>query len=338
MMRSLYKLRKEALLGFSLMLLLTGCTTTDNSKDPSNTEENTIITSEEPNEPVESDTATTQPTSSDAEQAQPAPDSIASAASAKDAIARLEVQLPSRTPAEADQLLIELETFYQDHEQQLTDQFLSEPYVASLQQLNTPVSEEDLAALPAPTRILVDDTIAGKYRLIQSEGMVYPIVDYRELSEYAPYLSKAMSDYLLLMADESDVPSMNDASVSITWDELSKRTLAAETYLNTYPDSPRHMHVKGMLQRNLIVMLNGSSNTTVLENGFRLKAEVRTTLEQAASSPLTFTGQAAQEYLALVDEISANYSPKDTIDSNDPNYNRISQYIDSVMQRIETEF
>lgn len=234
--------------------------------------------------------------------------------------------------------MTELEAFYREHDQQLAEQFIAEPYFSTLQQLSVPISKEDLENLPEPAHTLVADAIAGKYRLVEGEGIVYPIVDYRALLDYAPYLSEAMSEYLKLMAEESDVPSMSDAAVSIPWEELSKRTLAAETYLDNYPDSPRHMNVKGMLQRNLVVMLNGSSNTSVFENGFRLKADVKAALTQAAaSSDTTFTGEIAKQYLALIDEISANYSAQETIDSNDPNYNRISRFIDSVMGRIEKE-
>ncbi|GMK39836.1 hypothetical protein PCCS19_28910 [Paenibacillus sp. CCS19] len=338
MIRSLFKFRLEVLLSFSLLLLLTACTSSSNETVPTTTEEQTPVNTEETNKQSDSDVPPTQPAAPVAEPTEPSAQSIAAAASAKEAIAILEAQLPALEPAQADQLFIELESFYRDHDQQFAEQFIAEPYFSSLEQLAGPISEEDLANLPEPAHTLVADAIAGKYRLVESEGIVYPIVDYRALLDYAPYLSEAMRDYLKLMAEESDDPSMKDAAVSIPWEELSKRTLAAETYLDTYPDSPRHMNVKGMLQRNLVVMLNGSSNTSVFENGFQLKSDVKAVLKQTAtSSASTFTGQMAKQYLALIDEISANYSAQDQIDSNDPNYNRISQFIDSVMAHIETE-
>lgn len=338
MSRSLFKFRLEVLLGFSLLLLLIGCTTSGNETVPTTTEEQTPVDTEETNKQSDSDVPPTQPAVPDAEPTEPSAQSIAAAASAKEAIASLEAQLPALTPAQADQLMIELEAFYRDHDQQLAEQFIAEPYFSSLQQLSVPISKEGLENLPEPAHTLVADAIAGKYRLVEGEGIVYPIVDYSALLDYAPYLSEAMRDYLKLMAEESDVPSMNDAAVSVPWEELSKRTLAAETYLDTYPDSPRHMNVKGMLQRNLVVMLNGSSNTSVFEKVFRLKADVKAVLVQTAtSSESTFTGQMAKQYLALIDEISANYSSQDQIDSNDPNYDRISRFIDSMMGRIEKE-
>ena len=110
-----------------------------------------------------------------------------------------------------------------------------------------------------------NDLIDSGYKLEAIEGMINPIVDYRWVAKYNNYISKDLIDYYELCAIESDELSAKDAGLTITWNELGNRVLAAESYLSKYPHSLASEEAAFRYEQYLWMYLLGLNNTPIVD-------------------------------------------------------------------------
>lgn len=105
------------------------------------------------------------------------------------------------------------------------------------------------------------------YKFIQLEGSVEPIIDFRFVDNYKDLVSSEMLDYGKFKAQESDEIWAADAGIVITLDELGRRIVSAETFLQSYPDAREKAAVKSDLGNYLHGFLGGLPNTPVVSEG-----------------------------------------------------------------------
>lgn len=97
------------------------------------------------------------------------------------------------------------------------------------------------------------------FKLETSEGIYYPIINYEVYKKFQPYVKADIAAYIDIMADESNQTTTSDAAISVSWDELIRRTLEKEAFLTNFPNSNR----ASAIQNSLIVhyIFYGSDNS-----------------------------------------------------------------------------
>ncbi|MCD9024108.1 hypothetical protein [Cohnella silvisoli] len=206
-------------------------------------------------------------------------------------------------PAEADEIVRALEAFYEKNLPDAGKKFEADNVQQVLTALKWPISEEQAASIKVDTiKRLVQETLGGGYKLETAEGFIFPIVDYGKLLSYGDRVTTPMKTYLDLMATESESASAEDGGLIITLDELSSRTLAAESYVVNFPDSPERSRVEGQFINYLSMYLVGLDNTPIFDyDTFVLLPAVKKQYEQmVASHAGTITGQMTKQLLDVL--------------------------------------
>jgi hypothetical protein len=206
-------------------------------------------------------------------------------------------------PVDADELVRVLETYYDSHLEAAAKKYEADNVQQTLSALEWPISEEIASGIKDDSiRQLVQETLAGGYKLETSEGFIFPIVDYGQLLSFEDRVSIPMKTYLDLMATESDNASAEDGGLIISWNELASRTLASESYVVNFPDSPERSKVEDRFINYLTMYLIGLDNTPIFDyETFVLLPDVKKQYEQmVASHSGTVTGQLVKQLLDIL--------------------------------------
>ena len=258
----------------------------------------------EPNEPTES--ASLPPTQDSGELiAKHYRELTLAGVPAPEAYDELKKSMEQVQPAQADDLIRTLEQFYEQDLPKAEKAFEDSKVQQALSKLDWPFTEQAITELKdEEVRTLVENTVAGGYKVETAEGMYFPVVDYGRLLTYGDQVTISMKAYLDLMARESDAPSAKDAALVISWDELASRLLASESYLVTFPDTPERKRVEYSFLRYLSSYFIGMSNTPIFDfETFAIRPELKSQYEQmAASHGETIVGQYAKEFLSILEE------------------------------------
>ncbi|MFS0724123.1 hypothetical protein [Paenibacillus sp. 1P07SE] len=108
---------------------------------------------------------------------------------------------------------------------------------------------------------LVNEASVRGYKLETSEGLFYPVVNYSIFHEFREHVSEDIDSYILIMAEESREAAVKDAAIVIGYQQLVRRTLTMERFLDDYPRSNRTAKVKGLFERYKAMTFYGTSNT-----------------------------------------------------------------------------
>lgn len=226
------------------------------------------------------------------------------AAQAKDIAAFIDERMPEAPVAAADKMVSGLLDYYEDDSPRVEKAFDSEDVQAALMAAEWPVTLENAAQIEDERiRALTLDTLQGGYKLMMAEGYIFPQVDYGAWMRHAARLSPELADYIGLMALESDQPSVVDAGLTVSWDELGGRALQAETFLRTHHDAEAYAEVQKLFERYMAVYLQGVDNTPIYSyEDYRLSEEVEASYRKLASdNPGTAAAGAVNGYLQLLE-------------------------------------
>ncbi|MFF2912017.1 hypothetical protein [Paenibacillus sp. NPDC057934] len=110
-------------------------------------------------------------------------------------------------------------------------------------------------------RTLLETAGESGYKLETAEGTYFPVIDYGAYRKYKVYVTNDISDYLTMMAAESDLPSAKDNGLVIAWTEVAARALAAEQFTKSYPKSNRITAAKQLYAKYIASTFYGLNNT-----------------------------------------------------------------------------
>jgi hypothetical protein len=108
---------------------------------------------------------------------------------------------------------------------------------------------------------LLDKTKNSGYKVETAEGLFFPIIDYELYKNFSSYVTPDMKDYINIMAEESNKVSAKDAALVIGWDEVLKRVLSQEKFINTHKDSVKVDEIKQLYKKYVTFALYGANNT-----------------------------------------------------------------------------
>ena len=149
---------------------------------------------------------------------------------------------------------------------------------------------------------LLTKIIDGKYKLVNIEGSCYPIIDYEAIGKYNKYLTDEMKGYIDIKAKESNEPSMMDAALVISWDELANRMLGVEKYLVKYPEGIKEEELTRLYGNYLVVYLSGTDNSPIYNyETKKIFDDVLNSYKKlVATNKGTITGDTVKKYIELI--------------------------------------
>lgn len=212
-------------------------------------------------------------------------------------------QLPSE---DADKLVRELVSRYEEELPSRQDSFYKENVAAALNKLDWPITQDNVKQIQDESiRALVEGTLADGYKLEAVEGSIFPIVDYGSMRKYANALSAAYSSYIELLAQQSDQKAMSDGGLVITWDQFADRIVAYDQYITKYATSPEASKVKTMYEGAMTIYLSGADNSPIYDrdSSYKLLDEVKASYERVAKDYAdSQTGKIIQGYLDVLQQ------------------------------------
>ncbi len=108
---------------------------------------------------------------------------------------------------------------------------------------------------------LLTETLNSGYKIKTAEGMYFPIIDHKLYDKYSLYVTPDMKEYIDIMSTESEKAPAKDAALVIEWDELLKRSLSMEKFINKYPESIKVNEIKKLYENYTSFILFGLDNT-----------------------------------------------------------------------------
>lgn len=113
----------------------------------------------------------------------------------------------------------------------------------------------------AELKELLARTKNSGYKVETAEGFFFPIIDYGFYKNFSSFVTPDMKDYIDIMAVESDKVPAKDAALVIGWDEVLKRALSQEKFINTHKDSVKVNEIKQLYKKYVTFTLYGLNNT-----------------------------------------------------------------------------
>jgi len=108
---------------------------------------------------------------------------------------------------------------------------------------------------------LITKTQNSGYKVETAEGMYFPVIDYEFYKNFSAHVTTDMKDYIDIMAVESNHVPAKDAALVISWDEIVKRTLNQDDFIETHSDSIKIDEIKQLHQKYVTFTLYGANNT-----------------------------------------------------------------------------
>lgn len=143
------------------------------------------------------------------------------------------------------------------------------------------------------------------------EGQAYFVASESSLlRRLGRFLTPATQEYLRLATLEQTRPTASDASVMISWDELSERLAWTDRLLKTYPDAAASDELKRWYLGYLGLYVRGTDNTKLFPGGSRvLDSEVRQSYERYIHKyRSTQSGEFIRAYLEILRRNAYRYT------------------------------
>ncbi len=141
------------------------------------------------------------------------------------------------------------------------------------------------------------------YKLVNLEGQFFNVIDYARLQKYNDYLTDEWKDYLAIMARDSEDLPMADGGLRISYDELAKRLILTENYLNSYVEGGRREEMLELYENKIDVYLKGVPNTPIADRDTNIITdEVLSSYEKTANIENYITSHIVFKYLEAITE------------------------------------
>ncbi|MCJ8014086.1 hypothetical protein MUG84_20450 [Paenibacillus sp. KQZ6P-2] len=212
---------------------------------------------------------------------------LKSPAKQAEAVSYMEKNIYQVTPYQATLMVLKLENAEKAILDAWNDKFFKDSIQTKLQKLMKP--GDDLTALIIKTndknlKALLKGARDSGYRLETSEGMYYLVLDYPRFQKVRAYVSADIKSYIDIMTAETKAPFANDAALSISWTEVTKRSLSQEAFVKSFPHSNRTAQAKSLYSQYLNISLYGLNNTPMFDyDTKKVNAKAKAALEAAVS-------------------------------------------------------
>lgn len=112
---------------------------------------------------------------------------------------------------------------------------------------------------------LLKETRDSGYKVETAEGTFFPIINYEFYKKYSSYVTPDISEYIDIMSVESNQVPLKDAALVIDWDEVFKRALRQEEFINEYNESVKIGDIVRLYKNYVTSAIYGANNTPVFD-------------------------------------------------------------------------
>ena len=216
------------------------------------------------------------------------------------------------TKENATEMVLQLEKVQQKQLPQFEELFIQEGLEEKMAKEYKTIIENPEGITDAEVKDLISKTQKSGYRVETAEGMFFPIIDYAFYEKYLSYVTEDIREYLEIMAVESAKVPAKDAALVIGWDEVIKRAVQQEKFMDQYPTSVKVEEVKELYKRYLTFTLYGLNNTPLFsyENNIidsDAKAAYLQATQDIGNSKYL---QTVAEYLEVINKNDDSLSPE----------------------------
>lgn len=135
-------------------------------------------------------------------------------------------------------------------------------YELSIDRLNNLSYISRDRVLDDEARQFLEDTLGLGYKLVETEGQLYFIVDYQMfIDQYEPFVSRSFANYLDIKAFNSNEPYLKDGALTIDRDRLAQRIIAIENYRLKFPYSSFLPELNSIYSEYVRTFILGSVNS-----------------------------------------------------------------------------
>ncbi len=161
----------------------------------------------------------------------------------------------------------------------------------------------------------VSNSLKSKYKLVNLEGEIYPIIDYEGFKKYNEYISPELADYIEIKSMDSQLPLAIDAALNISYDELAERILKTEEYIKQYSEGQRYEELLKAYRSKLIIYLSGTDNSPLYDRDTgKFHDKVIESYRKTSNTKDTSTGFIIRKHLKDIEE--ADYIMNEDIKNN----------------------
>jgi len=172
-------------------------------------------------------------------------------------------------------MINDLEKLQKDHLPKLEERFYKEEVQGEFGKLY--MAKKDInnstSAETEELKDLVVETAKSGYKVETAEGAFFPIVDYSAYKEYVQYMTEDLKAYIEIMSVESDKVPAKDAALVIPWEDLVRRAIRQEAFINKYADSSKLAEVKELHKNYMYFVFFGLNNTPLFDYQNKLMNE-----------------------------------------------------------------
>lgn len=173
---------------------------------------------------------------------------------------------------------VEIENLFIKYQNGENFDFLFNKYELSLEKLNSLEylgREKVLKDEEELKKHLIDNINLG-YKLDTSEGIYYYVIDNQRLVDnFTESITNEYTDYLKVLALNSNEPFMNDGSLIISMEKLAERILFVESFKMVYPYSNLLPRVKEIYEWYIYTYFYGDSHDPNFQyDSFLMKDEI----------------------------------------------------------------
>lgn len=211
---------------------------------------------------------------------------------------------------DAVEMIIGLENTQIEYAEKYTDEIFTEDYQSELLRLWELNPKESLflnmdeieEVKNEGLKELLEKLKHGKYKLIMMEGSLYPIIDYESMKDYDRYLDDETKSYLDVKSLESNEPSLIDAAIYVSFDELAARLIKVEDHIKKYPEGLKNEELLRLYSTYLKLYLSGSDNSPIYNYEDKvILEEVLNSYKKTAKDQNSITGEITNKYKEIIE-------------------------------------
>jgi hypothetical protein len=211
---------------------------------------------------------------------------------------------------DAVEMIMGLENTQIEYVEKYTDEIFTEDYQSELLRLWELNSTESLflnmdeieEVKNEGLKELLGKLKYGKYKLIMMEGALYPIIDYEAMKGYDKYLDDETKSYLDIKSLESNSPSLIDAAIYVSFDELAARLIKVEDHIKKYPEGSKNEELLRLYSTYLKLYLSGSDNSPIYNYEDKvILEEVLNSYKKTAKNQNSITGEITNKYKEIIE-------------------------------------
>lgn len=220
-------------------------------------------------------------------------------------IKSLDENIAAVSQPNASNMVIGLDKVQKDKLPKLQDKFgdseavqkaLTKIYKSGLtnQSINSVESKE--------TKDLLIEAQTSGFKIETAEGMYFPVIDYSAYKKYRNAVTQDIAAFIDIMAVESEKTPIKDAGLTIGWNEILKRAMTQEQFIEDYNNSVKIEDMRQLLKRYTAFALYGANNTPLFSYDTKqmVPAAKKTYLETAFDANNGTFSKAMNEYLAVL--------------------------------------